>query len=90
MVALISLMTDQVERARSVGIAADWLSSMQSSDERRDVLERAVGGELKLFLLAPERLESAGFREALAELRVALVAIDEAHCISEEYFWLGN
>ena len=80
---LISLMTDQVERARSVGIAADWLSSMQSTGERRDVMKRAVGGELKLLLLAPERLESAGFREALSRLQVALVAIDEAHCISQ-------
>ena len=80
---LISLMEDQTARALAVGIPAALLSSALSRHERRDVLRRAVDGTLKLLFVAPERLEGLGFSEALERIRVSLVAVDEAHCISE-------
>ncbi len=80
---LVSLMEDQVSRALQAGIPAALLTSGLSGEERRAVLRRAVQGVLKLLFVAPERLESAGFTEALEKIRVSLVAVDEAHCISE-------
>jgi ATP-dependent DNA helicase RecQ len=80
---LISLMADQVDRARAAGLSAALLNSTQPADERAHVLEEARRGALRLLLLAPERLETASFREALREIRVSLVAVDEAHCIAE-------
>jgi ATP-dependent DNA helicase RecQ len=80
---LISLMSDQVDRARAAGLSAALLNSTQAFSERARVLDEARRGVLRLLLLAPERLETAGFREALRHTRVSLVAVDEAHCISE-------
>jgi ATP-dependent DNA helicase RecQ len=80
---LISLMADQVERARAAGLAAALLNSTQPADERARVLAAAREGALRLLLLAPERLETEDFRAALRGVRVSLVAVDEAHCISE-------
>jgi len=80
---LISLMEDQTTRALAAGIPAALLTSGLSSHERRSVLRRAVDGKVKLLFVAPERLESAGFVSALERMQVSLVAIDEAHCISE-------
>jgi ATP-dependent DNA helicase RecQ len=80
---LISLMADQVERARAAGLAAALLNSTQPADERARVLAAAREGALRLLLLAPERLETEDFRAALRAVRVSLVAVDESHCISE-------
>jgi ATP-dependent DNA helicase RecQ len=80
---LISLMADQVHRARKGGLSAELLNSTQPADERRRVIQEAERGTLKLLLLAPERLETADFRDALQRVRVSLVAVDESHCISE-------
>ena len=80
---LISLMSDQVQRAKAGGLAAALLNSTQPSEERARVLEAARSGALRFLLLAPERLETEDFRAALRGLRVSLVAVDEAHCISE-------
>ena len=80
---LISLMQDQVERARTVGLAADALSAAQSPSERRGALERATRSELDLLFVSPERLAMDAFRELVGRLRVDLLAVDEAHCISE-------
>jgi ATP-dependent DNA helicase RecQ len=80
---LISLMEDQVRRAREVGIPAALLNSTVPTRERRGIVERARGGELKLLLLAPERFAVPSFREVLSRLPVSLLAVDEAHCISQ-------
>ncbi|HSM60953.1 MAG TPA: RecQ family ATP-dependent DNA helicase, partial [Longimicrobiales bacterium] len=80
---LISLMEDQVRRAREAGLAAAHLSAGQAPRERRAVLVRARGGDLRLLFVAPERLELAGFLDALGPDRVGLIAVDEAHCVSE-------
>jgi ATP-dependent DNA helicase RecQ len=79
---LISLMKDQVDSLNSIGIAA---TSINSSFTPREQLKRIAGmqcGEYDLVYIAPERLESSVFQEALDCLQVDLLAIDEAHCIS--------
>jgi len=80
---LISLMADQVRRAREAGLEAALLNSTQTAKERAAVLASARDGRLRLLLVAPERLETEAFRDALRGIRVSLVAVDEAHCIAE-------
>ena len=80
---LISLMQDQVRRARAGGLRADYLSATRSADERRAVLAGARRGALDLLFVAPERLELESFRRALGDVEVRLLTVDEAHCISE-------
>ena len=78
---LISLMQDQVDALRRRQVAAAYLSSAQTPAERSSVLSSIRGGGLKLLYVAPERLESL-MRE-LDGAPIALLAVDEAHCISE-------
>jgi len=80
---LVSLMEDQVRRAREVGLAADFLSAGRDAGTRRSVLGAARAGAIQALFVAPERLEVRSFQEALAGADVRLLAVDEAHCISE-------
>lgn len=80
---LISLMKDQVDALRANGISADLINSTLSQDDIADVMERAKAGKLKILYIAPERLGVPGFEDFLHELQINLIAIDEAHCISE-------
>ena len=80
---LISLMEDQTQRAHRASIPAGFITSALSGRERRAVLKNAVSGRIKLLFVAPERLETPGFMEALEMAGVSLIAVDEAHCISE-------
>ncbi len=80
---LISLMKDQVDGLKAAGVAAACLNSGLSPDERRGVYDSLAAGELKLLYVAPERLVLPGMLEALEQANVSLVAIDEAHCISQ-------
>ncbi len=80
---LISLMKDQVDMLQASGIAAAFLNSSQSYEEAQQVWQMARTGQLKLLYIAPERLENDTFCMELAALRVPLIAIDEAHCISQ-------
>jgi ATP-dependent DNA helicase RecQ len=80
---LVSLMEDQVRRAREVGLRAALMSAGQGRDERRGVTDAARAGTLDVLFVAPERLATAGFVRLMDEARVGLVAVDEAHCISE-------
>ena len=80
---LISLMQDQVGALRRRGIAAAYVNSQLDQDQRRVILDAATGGRLALLYCAPERLASLTRRLAAAGTRVALLAIDEAHCITE-------
>ena len=80
---LISLMEDQTQRARRASIPAAFITSALSHQERRAVLHDAISGGIKLLFVAPERLETPGFMDALGTAGVSLVAVDEAHCISE-------
>ena len=80
---LISLMKDQVAALSQAGIPAAYLNSSLDAEEYREVCRRVRRGECKLLYIAPERLQAGGFRRLLAELPVSLVAVDEAHCVSQ-------
>src|SRR5512145_1680742 len=80
---LISLMQDQVGALRRRGIPAAYVNSQLDADQRRVVLEAATSGRLALLYCAPERLASLTRRLAATRTPVALLAIDEAHCITD-------
>lgn len=80
---LIALMHDQVDALAAVGVRAGYLNSTQEYDERSATERAYLAGELDLLYLAPERLLSGETLELLARGRVALFAIDEAHCVSQ-------
>ncbi len=80
---LIALMQDQVDALLAVGVRAGFLNSTQTADERRHTERRFLAGELDLLYLAPERLRVPATMQLLDRGRLALVAIDEAHCVSQ-------
>jgi len=80
---LISLMKDQVDSLNEVGIPAAFINSTLSNFEMNERVKKAARGEIKLLYVAPERLESADFRELLRYVPIELLAVDEAHCISQ-------
>src|SRR2546422_11371769 len=80
---LISLMKDQVDSLRAGGVAATFLNSSLGADEARARLRGLHNGEYRLLYVAPERLMLPGFLVNLQKWNVNLIAIDEAHCISE-------
>ena len=79
---LIALMKDQVDALTEAGVSATFLNSTLSFDERRERLAAIAAGKHRLVYVAPEGLEASVGR-LLAEVRPSLIAIDEAHCISE-------
>ncbi len=79
---LISLMKDQVDFLKELGISAECFNSSQGVREQRQVRERLAAGELKLLYVSPERLMMEGMRELLRGLRISFFVVDEAHCIS--------
>jgi ATP-dependent DNA helicase RecQ len=94
---LIALMRNQVAQLRGYGIAAAALNSSNDPDENRSVLDQIARGELRLVYIAPERLVKSETLALLKRAKVALLAVDEAHCISQwghdfrpEYAALGN
>jgi len=80
---LIALMKDQVDGLRANGIAADFLNSSLDNQTAAQVEHRAQTGGVRLLYVAPERVSMPGFRRFLAMLDLRMIAIDEAHCISE-------
>jgi ATP-dependent DNA helicase RecQ len=80
---LISLMKDQVDELNRRGIPSSALHSMLSSGSRREALEAARAGRLRLLYVAPERFASDHFIRLLGEINVARFVIDEAHCVSQ-------
>jgi ATP-dependent DNA helicase RecQ len=80
---LIALMKDQVDALQASGIAATFLNSSLNADESRKRLRGLHNGEFRLLYVAPERLMLSGFLSDLQKWNVQLIAIDEAHCISE-------
>ncbi len=80
---LISLMKDQVMALQQAGIPAAFLNSSLSEEELRGVYRRAWAGEFKLLYVAPERLAAEGFLNLMREAEISLVAVDEAHCVSQ-------
>lgn len=80
---LLALMKDQVDALIERGVAAARLDSSLSLEEYREVLRRARSQELRLLYVAPERFNNERFRQSIEGLKVALFAVDEAHCVSE-------
>lgn len=80
---LISLMKDQVDTLLQLGISAAFINSSITAAETRERIEKAKRGEYKLLYIAPERLESYDFMDHLRQIDIPLVAVDEAHCISQ-------
>src|SRR5690554_3984931 len=80
---LIALMQDQVDALRELGVRAAYLNSSQEWREAREVERQMLNGELDLLYVAPERLLTDRCMELLQRSRIALFAIDEAHCVSQ-------
>src|SRR5579862_1895878 len=80
---LISLMKDQVDALEARGLPAAFINSSLSSSQISDRLARAQRGDLKLLYVAPERFDFGKAADRIAAMGVSLLAIDEAHCISE-------
>jgi len=80
---LIALMQDQVNALLQLGVKAAFLNSTQTLDEVREVERRLLAGELDLLYIAPERLTSARTAALFVHSKIALFAIDEAHCVSQ-------
>ncbi len=80
---LIALMTDQVEALKQQGVAAARLDSGVSMDERSAIWRAARNGELDLLYVSPEGLAAGSMLERLADIELSLIAIDEAHCVSQ-------
>ncbi|MEY6433917.1 DNA helicase RecQ, partial [Thioalkalicoccus limnaeus] len=80
---LIALMQDQVDALRQLGVRASFLNSSLPPDEQGRVERALLAGELDLLYVAPERLLTERFLGLIERLRIALFAIDEAHCVSQ-------
>lgn len=80
---LIALMQDQVEALRQLGVRAAYLNSTLDGAEAARIERSLLAGELDLLYVAPERLLTASFLSLLERSRIALFAIDEAHCVSQ-------
>ncbi len=80
---LIALMQDQVEALRQLGVRAEYLNSTLDAETAARVERELAAGELELLYVAPERLLTGRFLSLLARSRIALFAIDEAHCVSQ-------
>ena len=80
---LIALMKDQVDALEANGLPAAFINSTQNAVELRQVVQRLRSGEIKLLYVAPERVVEPRFADFLQTLDISLIAIDEAHCVSE-------
>lgn len=80
---LISLMRDQVDALNDLGLPAAFVNTTQTPDEQAMVFAQAAAGQLKLLYVAPERLETGRFRDFAARTPISLIAVDEAHCVSQ-------
>ena len=80
---LIALMKDQVDRLRKRGISASAIHSGMSPRQIDIVLDNCIYGDVKMLYVAPERLGTETFRMRVHRMKVSLLAVDEAHCISQ-------
>ena len=80
---LIALMQDQVSALKLLGVKAEAINSSISAEKKEEIINLLETNQLDLLYVAPERFEDARFLEFLANIKIALFAIDEAHCISQ-------
>ena len=80
---LIALMKDQVDSLRALGINAKLINSSLSQTEQHEVMNETAGGGIDLLYVAPERLRNSRFLESISKAKISLLAVDEAHCVSE-------
>lgn len=80
---LVSLMGDQVRALIEAGVRGSYLNSTLTPGQQRTVMKRAVEGTYKIMYVAPERLADPVFREFASQVEVPLIAVDEAHCVSQ-------
>ncbi|GAB4057144.1 DNA helicase RecQ [Uliginosibacterium sediminicola] len=80
---LIALMQDQVQALELLGVRATYLNSTRSAEEAAAIEQQLLAGELDMLYVAPERLMTPRFQNLLGRARIALFAIDEAHCVSQ-------
>ncbi len=79
---LIALMKDQVEALKVNGVDAEFLNSSITEEEQGAITRRVTDGKVKLLYVSPEKMNSESFYYTLLQLKISLIAIDEAHCIS--------
>jgi len=79
---LIALMRDQVKYLRSIGVSAACINCEQEPDVNKNILNQAQNGKLKILYIAPERQENREWLDAVRDMNLSMVVIDEAHCIS--------
>jgi len=79
---LISLMRDQIKKLNALGIVAKCINSEQSDEENEQIIHDAIQGNIKILYIAPERQENSRWIESTREMKLSMVVIDEAHCIS--------
>jgi DNA processing protein len=79
---LIALMRDQVKKLNGLGITAKCINSEQTQEENTEIIEDAKQGKIKILYIAPERQENSEWLEATQQMKLSMVVVDEAHCIS--------
>ncbi|MFH1565147.1 MAG: DNA helicase RecQ [bacterium] len=80
---LIALMKDQVDSLKECGIKAEFINSTLTQSQIEEICQRLKNDEIKILYVAPERFALSGFQSFLKNLNISLIAVDEAHCISE-------
>ncbi|MGL4337751.1 MAG: RecQ family ATP-dependent DNA helicase, partial [Turicibacter sp.] len=80
---LISLMKDQVDTIKELGIGAAYINSTLSDADIDRIMDEVIAGDIKILYVAPERLSSQPFIELMSRVLISQVAVDEAHCVSQ-------
>jgi ATP-dependent DNA helicase RecQ len=79
---LIALMRDQIKKMNELGISAKCINSNQSMEENSEIIAEAKENKIKLLYIAPERMENAEWLQTARQMKISMVVVDEAHCIS--------